>query len=151
MEILIKAVILSMLPISELRGGIPLAISYGINPIIAFVVCVIANILVFPIIFLFLTTLHKLFLKINFYRKCFDFYIEKSRKKLEKHIGTKTEFWFIVIFTGIPFPLTGAYSATILSWFFGLNKRKAFLAVSLGVIMAGIIVTLASIGIFSLI
>src|SRR3989344_8094281 len=149
MEILIKAIILSMLPISELRGGIPLAISYGVNPLFAFIVCVLANILVIPIMFLFLDTLHKLLLKINFYRKCFDFYIEKSRKKLEKYIGTKTEFWFILIFTGIPLPITGAYTATVLSWFFGLKRLKAFLAIALGVIIAGIIVTLTSIGLFS--
>jgi len=151
MESLVKAIILSMLPISELRGGIPLALSSGVNIFIAFVLCVLANIIIIPFVFLFFDILHKYFLKIKIYRKVFNFYIERNRKKLEKHVGTKWEFFFIYALTAIPFPLTGAYSSTILSWFFGLKRKKAFLAISLGVITAGIIVTLVSVGFLSLI
>jgi uncharacterized membrane protein len=146
----IKPVILSMLPISELRGGIPLALASGITPLTSFLLCVTANILIIPLLYLFLDTLHKSLSHIPFYKKLFDNYIQRNRHKLEKHVGTKAEFWFLVIFTGIPLPMTGAYTATILSWFFGLKKRKSILAVSLGVLLAGIIVTLASLGIITL-
>lgn len=147
MSILLKAMLLSMAPISELRGGIPFAIASGIHPLTAYFVCVIANIIIIPIVYLFLNTLHLQFYKIKPYHRLFDKYINRNRHKLEKHIGKRAEFLFIMLLTAIPLPVTGAYTATILSWFFGLKKRKSFLAVSLGVIIAGIIVTLLTTGV----
>lgn len=143
---IIKAFLISLLPIAEVRGGIPFALASGVPFWLAFIVCVFANILVIPILYIFLNTLHKLFMHIPIYSKLFNRYIERSRHKLEKHIGTKAEFWFLMIFTGIPLPMTGAYTATILAWFFGIKKSKAFLAISLGVIIAAIIITLLSLG-----
>ena len=147
---LISGAVLSALPISELRGGIPLALSSGANPIFVFFICVLANIaIIFPV-FLFLSFLHRKFIRVRFYRRMFRKYIEKSRHKLEKHIGTNQEFFFIFLLTAIPLPMTGAYTASILSWYFDLNKVKAFFAIALGVITAGVIVSLISLGIFSL-
>lgn len=150
MNPIINEILISLLPISELRGSIPYAISQGINPGLAFVVGVISNFLVAPILFFFLDNLHKYFLKINSYKNFFDKYIELKRKKFEKHVGTKFEFWALVIFTGLPLPFTGAWSATILAWFFNLKRRKSYLAIFLGVLMAGIIVTLTTLGIINL-
>ena len=76
--------------------------------------------------------------------------MDRSRHKIEKHIGTKYEFLFLVIFVAIPLPMTGAYSGSILAWFFGLKKRKAFVAITLGVIIAGVITSLATAGVSSL-
>lgn len=148
---LIKAALLSMTPISELRGGIPFAIASGVSPVLAFIICVIANIIIIPLIYIFLNTIHRYFSRNTYYKNTFNKYIEKNRHKIERHIGTRAEFWLIMLLTAIPLPMTGAYTATILSWFFGLKKRKSFLAVSLGVIIAGIIVTLISAGFFELI
>ncbi|MCD4666237.1 small multi-drug export protein [archaeon] len=148
---MLRIALLSILPISELRGAIPYALSLGINPIIAFFFAVAFNILVFPLVFFFLDKVHhKLMKYFSYYNKFFNFYINKNRKKLEKHVGTNLEFLFIMLLTAIPLPFTGAYTASILSWFFGIKRNKAFLAVSLGVIIAGILVTLATLGIFSI-
>ena len=148
---LISGAVVSTLPVSELRGGIPLALSSGANPIVVFLVCVLANIAIILPLFLFLDYLHGKFIRVRIYRKMFRRYIERSRHKLEKHIGTKHEFLFVFLLTAIPLPMTGAYTASILSWYFGLKKIKAFFAIALGVVTAGIIVSLISLGIFSLV
>lgn len=148
---LVSGAIVSTLPVSELRGGIPLALSSGANPFVVFLVCVLANIAIILPLFLFLDYLHGKFIRIRFYRRTFRKYIKKSRHKLEKHIGTKQEFLFIFLVTALPLPGTGAYTASILSWYFGLKKLKAFFAIALGVVVAGLVVSLISLGIFRLI
>ena len=65
---LIEAFLFSILPIAELRGGIPYAIFNDIHPLTAYIVCVVANILVFPIVYFFLEVIHPIFLKISFYK-----------------------------------------------------------------------------------
>lgn len=147
---LLKIILISMLPISELRGAIPYAITQGVNPFIAFLSAVLGNFLVVPIVFYFLDNLHHYFLRSKHYEKFFNKYIEAKRKKFEKHVGTKFEFWALVIFTGTPLPFTGAWSATILAWFFNLKRRKSYLAIFLGILISGIIVTLTTLGIKSL-
>ncbi len=144
------AIVLSGLPVSELRGGIPLAVSSGMNPFLAFLICVLVNILIIFPIFLFLDCFHKSFLKFKFYRKSFNKVIDRSRKKLEKYVGSKWEFLALLLVVAIPFPGTGAYTGSLLAWFFGLNRKKSYLAIGLGVVIAGIIVSLVSVGMFSL-
>ncbi len=141
---------LSIFPISELRGGIPLGIAQGLSPLLVFLVAVLSNFLAIPITFFFLDYLHGYFNRIKVYRNLFNYYIEKNRNKLETKIGTKTEFLALMIFVGVPLPMTGAYSGSILAWFFGMNRKKAYLAIILGVILAGLIVTLTTLGLFSL-
>ena len=139
-NILFWSIFFSILPIAELRGGIPYAIANDLNPLLTFFICVGANILVFPIVFFFLEFLHPLFLKIDLYKRLFDKFIIKTREK----VGNKIEkygFWGLMIFVMIPLPVTGAYTGSFAAWLFNIPKKKAFLAVSLGVIMAGIIVT----------
>lgn len=140
MEEIIKSILLSMLPIAELRGGIPYAISNDINPITAYFICVGANLLAFPIVFFFLEFLHPVFMKVNFYETLFDKFVIRTRKKIEKNIE-KWGFWGLMIFVMIPLPVTGAYTGSFAAWLFNIKKRQAFMAVSLGVIIAGLIVT----------
>jgi len=145
MTVILQAIIASLLPVSELRGGIPLAIAQGMNPVGAYVVCVLANILVIPLVYFFLTYFHKHFMKIKFYKNTFNHHLEKSRKKLDKYVGTNFEFIALMLFVGIPLPITGAYTGTLLAWFFGIPKKRTYLALSLGVLISGIIVTLVTI------
>ena len=147
---ILNTIILSMLPISELRGGIPFAIASNIPIIQAFIIATLSNILVIPIVFLFLDYIHKYLAKFNFYQNFIEKQINSKKNKIEKHIGTKWEFFSLLVFVGIPLPLTGAYSGCLLAWFFKLKRKQSYLAISLGVIMAGIIVTLGSIGLFSI-
>jgi len=137
---IIWSIIWSILPISELRGGIPYAIANDVNPFLAYFICVGANILAFPIVFLFLEFLHPLFLKVSFYQKLFDKFVLRTRKKLDKKIK-KYGFWGLMLFVMIPLPVTGAYTGSFAAWLFNIPKKKAFISVVLGVIISGIIVT----------
>ena len=131
---------LSFLPISELRGGIPFAIANKVPWYFAFTVSVICNAMVAPAVWIFLSTLHKLFLKMNWYNKLFERIIGRARSKL--HDSLERWGWIgLAIFVAVPLPFTGAWTATLGAWVLGLSRRKTMLAVILGVIAAGIIVT----------
>jgi len=137
-----QAIVLSLLPVSELRGGIPVAIAQGVNPFLAFAVCVFANMLVAPIVFFFLEFVHHRLLPIRFYRKTFDWFLERARKKSHKTIE-KYGYLGLAIFVAIPLPMTGAYTGALAAWFFGMKPGKSIASIALGVLAAGIIVTVA--------
>lgn len=149
MNVLIKALILSVLPISELRGGIPLAIGLGANPFSAFIVCVLANILVIPFIFLFLDYLHEHFMKIRIYKKFFELYLNRLRRKVDGRLDS-WQYWVLFLFVAIPSPGTGAYTGCLIAWFFKMNRKNSLITIALGVLTAGIIVTIISMGLFRL-
>ena len=140
MNDLIYSIILSMMPIAELRGGIPYALANGINPITAYLVCCAANILAFPIVYLFIGLFHDLFLKMQWYATLFEKLVVRTRSKVEDNLK-KWGFWGLMVFVMIPLPVTGAYTGSFAAWVFGIEKSKAFLAVALGVMISGLIVT----------
>jgi uncharacterized membrane protein len=139
------AIFLCILPIAELRGGIPFAIFNGIDPIIAFVICVVSNALVGPLVFLFLSTFHKLFSKWEPYNRLFEKFVTRARNKLHKEVE-KYGYIGIAIFVAIPLPLTGAYTGALGAWVLGMDTKKSILAVALGVLVAGIVVTIVVVG-----
>ncbi|GHV87088.1 hypothetical protein AGMMS50255_3840 [Spirochaetia bacterium] len=131
---------LSFLPISELRGGIPFAIANGIPWYWAYLFSAGMNALVAPACWIFLSTLHKLFLKMGWYKKFFDRFVERAREKLRG--GVEKWGWLgIAAFVAIPLPVTGAWTGTLGAWILGISKRRTMLAVIIGVITAGAIVT----------
>jgi uncharacterized membrane protein len=140
----LKTAFLSILPISELRGGIPFAILRGgMSWFVAWPFAAAANALAAPLCWVFLSTVHKLLYDragFAWYRALFDRFIEKARRKLEK--GTaKWGALGIAIFVAIPLPMTGAWTGTLGAWVLGLPKWKTLFAVILGVFIAGGIVT----------
>ncbi len=141
MNNLLEIILLSMLPISELRGGIPLAIAYGLNPLTAFLICTLANILIVPLIFIFLEYLNNLFLHMQWYNKLFHKVLERARHKIHRQIE-KYGYIGLMIFVAIPLPFTGVYTAALGSWALGMDKKKSFAYIALGAVLAGIIVTL---------
>ncbi|MCU0642353.1 MAG: small multi-drug export protein [archaeon] len=143
MNDLIQIILLNLAPISELRGGIPLALAYGYSPFFSFLLCTIANILVVPIVFIFLETINKLFLKIPAYSRFFHKTLERSRKKIHEKVE-KYGYFGLMLFVAVPLPVTGAYTGTLGAWALGMSKKRAFAYISLGVILAGVIVTLVA-------
>lgn len=132
--------LLSFLPISELRGAIPFAVTNGIPWYWAYLFAVGLNALVAPVCWVFLSTLHKLFLKMAWYDRFFSRFVERARVKL--HRGVEKWGWLgIAAFVAIPLPMTGAWTGTLGAWVLGLSKRRTLLAVILGVAAAGAIVT----------
>ena len=136
----IYTIILSMMPIAELRGGIPYALAHDINPVTAYLISCGANILAFPIVYLFMGFFHGLFSKMDWYSSLFDKIVIRTRAKVGNNLE-KWGFWGLMVFVMIPLPVTGAYTGSFAAWIFGIEKRKGFLAVSMGVLIAGLIVT----------
>ena len=131
---------LSILPISELRGAIPFAVANGVPWYAAYPLAVFFNAMVAPLCWVFLSTLNRLFLKISWYKYFFEKFIERARGKL--HDNVERWGWLgVAVFVAIPLPLTGAWTGTIGAWVLGLSKRKTMIAVILGVLIAGAIVT----------
>ncbi|MBI4149963.1 small multi-drug export protein [Candidatus Woesearchaeota archaeon] len=145
MDPLLQSIILSMLPIAELRGGIPLAIYNGVHPVLAFVVCVAANFAIVPLVYLFLDYIHHHLLVFSWYKRGFDHFLERARRKTH-HYVEKYGYLGLAIFVAIPLPMTGAYTGTLAAWFFEMNKKKAFLAIACGVVVAGLVVTMVVLG-----
>ena len=140
MNIWFWTVLLSLLPVAELRGGIPFAIANGMPWYTAYILCVLVNTMVAPIAYVFLDTFHKLFYRIGFYRRIFDNFVNKSRLKLEEKVE-RWGFWGIAVFVGIPLPITGAWTGTLGAWVLGINRKKTMLAVFAGAVISGTIVT----------
>jgi len=146
---LLWGIILSLLPVSEVRGGIPVALQSGLNPFILFLVLTFFNILIVPLVFLFLDYFHEHFMKIKPYEKLFNIYLNRVRKKSEHKIGY-LGYFALYLFVAVPFPTTGAYTGTLIAWFFKLNRKISFIVISLGVLTSGLIVTLISLGLFKI-
>lgn len=149
MKNILIAILLSLSPVSELRGGLPYALSEGVDPLLSFIICVAANIIIIPLLFIFLSTLHKTFLRYKFYKRIFNRGLASMNKKaslFEKRYSM-LGYTALTLFTAIPFPTTGAYTSTFIAWLLGLNKLKSGIAIAIGVIIAGIIVLMASLGV----
>ena len=139
--------LVSVSPISELRGGIPLGIlEYKLDPLFVFCIAVIANALIFFPVFFALRFLYDKFL---FRVPLFDKYLDSLRKRGKPKVD-KYGFWGLALFVAVPLPLTGAYTGTILAWLVGMDWRKAFAAVGVGVVLAGVVVLLITLGITSI-
>lgn len=142
------AFFLSMFPILELRGGILAARALGLNPIISFIICYIGNILPVPfILWLIKSIIDKMRNgNINVFKK----FVKWIDKKVDQKKGQIENygFWGLVLFVGIPLPGTGAWTGCLIAAMLEINKKKAFLAACIGVLMAGIIMSVLSIGIF---
>jgi uncharacterized membrane protein len=141
--------LLSMLPISELRGAIPFAIARGVPWYFAYPFAVGLNALVAPVCWIFLSSLHKFFLKLaekkffSWYKKLFERFVERARLKL--HANLEKWGWLgLAVFVAIPLPITGAWTGTLGAWVLGLSKKRTLAAVIVGVIISGAIVTVVT-------
>ena len=143
--------LIAALPLSELRGAIPLALSvYGLSPLSAFVWAVLGNMA--PVIFLvWLLEPVSRYLSHHFYffNRFFAWLFERTRKKHSR----KFEIWgalALVVFVAIPLPLTGGWAGSAAAFVFCVPFKKALPLIFLGVVIAGIIVTLISLGLLGI-
>jgi len=137
--------LLAMVPIGELRGAIPYAVAMGVPLGLAFSLAIVGNMLIVPFLFLFLEFVHFRFLHLRQYRSMFDFFMERTRRRAQKNVE-KYGYVGLFLLVAIPLPFTGAYTATIAAWFFGMRKVPAFLAILAGLVVAAVIVLLLSVG-----
>ena len=138
---------ISMVPIVELRGAIPIAESLKLNIFLYYPIAIVGNILPVPIIFWFARKVLEWGKDKKFIGKFFTWCLEKGAKggeKLKKSAGNSGIFWALLLFVGIPLPGTGAWTGTLAASFLNLDFKTSITAVSLGVILAGIIMSLGS-------
>ena len=135
--------VVTLAPITELRGGIPVGISLGLDPLFTFFVAVVANaLLFFPIFFALRLFYDKFLSRIQIFNRYLDSVRRRGKPKVDKY-----GFLGLALLVAIPLPVTGVYTATILSWLLGMDWRKAFVPIALGVVVAGIIVLLITLGV----
>lgn len=138
--------IISLLPILELRGGLIAARILGVEFIKAFIICYIANILPVPFILLFINWIFNKMSKWKPTKKIVDWLSNKTLKKKEQI--DKYGYFGLFLFVGIPLPGTGAWTGSLLTILLNLDKKKSFITIAIGVLAAGIIMSLLSYGIF---
>ena len=146
--------LVSMVPLIELRGSIVMAVGMNLNYFTALTISVIGNMLPVPIIYFFARKVLLWGADKKYIGKFFRFCLEKGEKggqKLVKAAGRGGLFVALLLFVGIPLPGTGAWTGTLAASFLNMGIKSTALSVSLGVIMAGIIMGLVSIGAFSII
>lgn len=133
--------ITSMLPIVELRGALPLAINlYHIPWIKAFAIAYLGNCVPVPFILWLLKPMVRLLSKIGFLERFFAWLFEHTRKKSSGMIERYEEIG-LLLFVAIPLPGTGAWTGALIAFLFGLDFKKSFVVIALGVFIAGVIVT----------
>ena len=149
MNVLLATFLLSLVPVGELRIALPFALALGVNPFFAFLVSVLGNLVIIPLVYFFLEFVHHRFLHYDHYQNIFDRFMERTRKKVSPKIA-RWGYLGLALFVAVPLPVTGAYTGTLAAWFFGLDKYKSFLAISLGVLIAGLIILFAGLGILQI-
>lgn len=134
--------LISMIPLVELRGAVPYAISTGIPLWQALLIGVIGNMLPVPIIFFFARHIlgwgKEKPLIGNFFTWCLN-KGHRGGQKLEEAAGDKGIFWALLLFVGIPLPGTGAWTGTLAASILDWDFKRSVLAVMLGVVLAGLI------------
>lgn len=143
LETLIYTFLLSISPLGEARVGIPYAILNNIHFSWAFAVGLMANLLVYPILTLLINTFNIKLWPYKPYKKGVIKLSQMAKKGAGANIQ-KYGFWGLMLFVMIPLPGTGAYMGTIAAAIFKISHRKAFLAISLGVLVSCIIMVIGS-------
>lgn len=138
--------IVSMTPIIELRGAIPIAVgALELSYIEAFLISFIGNILPIYFIVKYIGPIFNFFGKIKFFKKIIDWASDRATKKIEE--STKLQNFTalgLFIFVAIPLPGTGAWIGSLIANFLHLPVKKAFWPIALGVLTAGIIILTAT-------
>ena len=142
--------LISMVPLVELRGALPVAVGMELPIVPSIIVSVLGNMLPVPFIFLFARRIlewgkNKRWIG-GFFRWCLE-KGEKGGRKLESKAG-RGLYWALLLFVGIPLPGTGAWTGTLAASILNMDFKKSVLYVLLGVVLAGGIMLAASLGVF---
>jgi len=136
---IIIAILWSVSPFGEAKVGIPYGMVNGLNIYLVFVLCFLANVLVFPIMMLFLDKINVSLLRWNWYKRSALWVARRAKtgsgNKIEKY-----GFWGLIFFVSIPLPGTGVYAGSIATYLFKIEKGKAFWANTIGIFISSVIV-----------
>ncbi len=146
---------MTILPITELRIGLPVVINYaiknGLSIFPLFLMVVLLNIGIIFVIFLFLDYLHERFMQIRIYKKIINPFLNRMHRKAIRFQNKFDSLGFLalVLFVGVPLPGTGAWTGVLVAWILGLERKKSILSIAVGVLIAGVIILVGSLGFFS--
>ena len=146
--------LLTVFPLIELRGGLPVIVEYtvrnGISVWPYFLIVLILNVLLILLIFMFFDFFHEIFMRMKWYRSLVGRALRRVQKNVDR-LKVRMDKWgylALMLFVAVPLPGTGAWTGTIVAWIMGLNRLKSFVAIAAGVIIAGLIILLFSLGLF---
>jgi uncharacterized membrane protein len=140
------AFVISLFPVLEIRGGMIASRLLDVDFIKAFVICYLGNMLPIPFILLFIKKIFSLMRKNKHLRKI----VEKLEARSDKKKGTmeKYEEWGLLFFVAIPLPGTGGWTGALIAALMDMRIKKALPIIALGVLVAGLIMSLITYGIF---
>ncbi len=148
MDKLFLILLVSMLPVVELRGALPIAAGMGLPEIPSLLVAMIGNLMLMPFVFIYAQRFlewgsHKKYLS-----KFCNWLIKKGRRCGEKLHAKKSSsiYLALILFVGIPIPGTGAWTGTIAASFLDLDFKKSIASITCGVLLAGLIIFSLSFG-----
>ena len=145
---------ISMVPVLELRFAVPIALGMDLPTVPAYIICVLGNMVPVPFIYFFARKFLQFGRDKRYISKICTFFLEKGEhagQKLVSKTGRGGLFVALLLFVGVPIPGTGAWTGTLAASFLDVGFKSTVAAVSLGVIMAGIIMAVASTGVFAII
>ena len=142
------AFIVSMMPVLELRGGLIAAKIMEIDFLKAFIICYIGNMLPIPFILLFIRKIFNWLKKIPAVEKTIVKLEARSIRKADKI--QKYRLWGLLLFVGIPLPGTGAWTGALIADLFDIRIKHSLPVISVGVLIAGVIISALSYGLFGL-
>lgn len=140
--------LISMLPVVELRGAIPVGAAIGLPWYLNMIVSIVGNLLPVPFILLFSVKAFEFMKKHNILVKLIE-KIENRAKKRSEGLATG-EFIGLMLFVAIPFPGTGAWTGALIAALLQFERKRSFIYITLGVLIAAAIMTAASYGVISL-
>ncbi len=143
--------LVSMVPLIELRGAIPIAVGMQVPLVQAYIIAVIGNMLPVPIVFFFARKVLIWGQDKKYIGKFFTFCLKKGEaggKKLQQKAG-RGLYLALLLFVGIPLPGTGAWTGTLAASILDMDFKKSVIAVTLGVVLAGVIMAVLSLGVFT--
>ena len=138
--------IMSMVPVIELRGAIPIGVGYGLDLWFVVFLAIVGNFLPVPFIMLFIRKIFAWMRKVN---KKFSSIVDRMEEKAAKHTDkvTKYGFWGLLILVAIPLPGTGAWTGALVAAMMEIRFKTALPAIFLGVVAAAVIVTFVTYGV----
>lgn len=142
-ETLLYTFLISISPFGEARTGIPYAILNDVHIVWAFIIGLVANLLIFPLLMWLIDTFSQKFWPNKTYRKGVIKLSRRAKNSVGKNFQ-KYGFWALMIFVMIPLPGTGAYIGTIAAYVLKIDRKRAFFATSIGVLISCILMTVGA-------
>ncbi|MGW9684397.1 COG2426 family protein [Flagellimonas sp. 2504JD1-5] len=136
---LLTSMLWSLSPFGEAKVGIPYGIMKGLNGYLVFVACFLANVAVFPLMIFFLEHINSYLIKWRPYKKSAVYIAKRAKTGSGKKIE-KFGFFGLMLFVMIPLPGTGVYAGSIATYLFGIEKKKAFMANTIGIFISSVFV-----------